>query len=300
MSIIVPRPRIQDYLARGGRRLLYGRRKTGKTFAARHALPDHKYYIVRRNRMFYQPQEGHEAGLREVLLECRSGQPLIIDEFHRADPRLYDALQAGECPEIVLITSTLHLFRRLVQGRDAPLAGLFQGLQVPLIHPVELLATPEVQRLVTGDPKRGVEALVYWQEPVWVGSEPAGVVQGAYTFTLSLTSEILAEEEATYSQRLLAILSAVAAGKTRLAEIASYLYAQGPRPVHRPHSQIRLRGRQDRPPREGPHLRGQEERHLQARLPRHPPSPLPPREILLLRRPLRPRHRAKASREHPY
>jgi len=227
VGIVIPRPRIQDYLAGGGRRLLYGRRKTGKTFIARQTLPDHKYYIVRRNRRFYQPEEDYEAGLREVLLECRHGQPLIIDEFHRADPRLYDALQAGECSEVVLITSTLHFFRRLVQGRDAPLAGLFQGLQVPLIHPVELLAASRVQHILVGDPKRGVETVLYWQEPVWVGAQLPELVQGAYTFTLSLTSEVLAEEEATYSQRLLAILSAVAAGKSRLAEIASYLYTQG-------------------------------------------------------------------------
>jgi len=68
-----------------------------------------------------------------VLRECRLGAKLIIDEFHRAEPRFFDALHAGECRNMVLVTSTLHYHRRLVEGRDAPLAGLLRPMKVPLL-----------------------------------------------------------------------------------------------------------------------------------------------------------------------
>ncbi|RLE65955.1 MAG: hypothetical protein DRJ47_03700 [Thermoprotei archaeon] len=48
MGIIVKRPYLDRFLKIGGRRLLFGRRKTGKTFYARLSLPDYHYFIVRK------------------------------------------------------------------------------------------------------------------------------------------------------------------------------------------------------------------------------------------------------------
>ena len=49
-----------------------------------------------------------------------------MDEFRRAEPRLFDAIQAGICSEnLVFITSTMHYFRRFTKGTEAPLKGLF-------------------------------------------------------------------------------------------------------------------------------------------------------------------------------
>ncbi len=224
MGIIVRRPRLEGFLGRGGRRLLYGRRKTGKTFYARLVLRGHHYYIVRRGGTIYDPAEDYELSLRGFLRECGSGK-VVLDEFHRAPPRLMDALQAGQCGgDLVLITSTLHYHRRFVEGPDAPLKGLFAERRVGLLSPLELLSTPG---LLGGDPWGDAARLVFYQEPPAIGWGLEDVVESGWDYSKSLVGEILDEEDVAYTGRVDALLEAVAAGKTRLSEIASYLYSRG-------------------------------------------------------------------------
>jgi len=224
MGIIVKRPRLEKFLRRGGRRLLYGRRKTGKTFYARLTLRDHYYYIVRRGGTIYDPAEDYELSLRGFLRECGSGK-VVLDEFHRAPPRLMDSLQAGQCGgDLVLITSTLHYYRRFVEGPEAPLKGLFAERRVGLLSPLELLSTPGI---LSGDPWEDAGRLVFYQEPPAIGWGLEDVVESGWDYSKSLVGEILGEEDVAYTRRVDALLEAVAAGKTRLGEIASYLYSRG-------------------------------------------------------------------------
>ncbi|MCD6323991.1 MAG: hypothetical protein J7L55_02640 [Desulfurococcales archaeon] len=141
MVLFVRRAELEWFLNEvSGRRLLYGRRKTGKTFYARRALKDYQYFIVRRGGEFYDPRTDESFNLTALLRVCRGGGALIVDEFHRAPSRFFDALHAGECgSDIVLITSTLHYFRKFVEGPQAPLAGLFSTFNVGLISPSDLL-----------------------------------------------------------------------------------------------------------------------------------------------------------------
>ena len=225
MSIIVRRPVLEDFLRRRGRRLLYGRRKTGKTFYTRMTLRDYRYYIVRRDGSFYDPIDDYSAGFASVVRECRLGEKIIIDEFHRAPEDFLYTIQAGECRgDLVLLTSTIHYYTRLASGADSPLLGMFKAMRVGLVSPVDLLASPEVSGIVSSKPWSLLEVQFY-QEPVWIGSSLHEVVYGAYDFTQAIIGEVLAEEDIAYTRRLHGILAAVAAGKTRLSETAGHLYA---------------------------------------------------------------------------
>jgi len=107
MSIIIERPFLRRFLLSPGRRLLYGRRKTGKTFYTRHVLQDHEYYIARRGGTIYDPVGDEEISVAALLRLCRAGAKIILDEFHRAPSRLFHAIQAGECTgDLVLLTSS--------------------------------------------------------------------------------------------------------------------------------------------------------------------------------------------------
>ncbi len=221
MSIIVRRPDLERFLRSGGRKLLFGRRKTGKTFYVRFMLPKYKYFIVRRGGMFFDPIEGEEYDLRVFLKVC--GENVIVDEFHRADPKFFDSIQAGESPEnIVLVTSTLHFYKQFVEGPEAPLKGLFSIRRVGLISPIELLAT---EWNLKG--KKLVETLVFYQEPSLIGKSIEDCIISGSIFARSLVGEILDEEDVTYTRRFDAILESVASGASRLSDISSYLYARG-------------------------------------------------------------------------
>ncbi len=222
--VVVERPRLRRFLEAGGRRLLYGRRKTGKTFYARLVLRGYQYFIVRRGGAIYDPDADEELDTRAFLRICRVSDRIILDEFHRADPRILDAVHAGSCGgDLVFITSTLHYYRRFVEAPEAPLKGLF------LLHRVDLISPLELLRVDWGleDPKGLVEHLVFYQEPTLIGLGLGDIVASGMEYARSLVGEVLDEEDHRYTRRFDAILEALAAGRTRLTEISSYLYARG-------------------------------------------------------------------------
>ncbi len=223
MSIVIKRPWLEEFLKRSGRRLLYGRRKTGKTFYARLVLRDYQYFIVRRGGVVYDPFEDQSFDLSAFLRICRSSDYIIVDEFHRLDPRFFDALQASVCCEnLVLITSTLHYYKRFIEGREAPLLGLFSSRRVGLITPLELLSYRwSIEREVL------FKHLVFYQEPTLIGWSLKDIVYSGREFARSLVGEVLEEEDYVYTRRFNAILGAIACGRNKLSEIAMYLYSRG-------------------------------------------------------------------------
>ncbi len=219
MSIIIKRPELERFLRGEGRRMLFGRRKTGKTFYARLTLPNYKYYIVRRGGKFFDPEDGEEYDLKVFLKLCDDNT--IVDEFHRADPKFFDALQAGQCSKnLVLITSTMHFHRKFVDGQNAPLKGLFSIKRVGLISPIELMAG-EIKT------KEELESLIWYQEPTLIGKSMENAILSGSIFARSLIGEILDEEDVTRSKRYDAILESIAAGKHSLSEIVNHLYGEG-------------------------------------------------------------------------
>ncbi len=103
-------------------------------------LRDYQYFIVRRGGAIYDPVNDETLYVAGFLRLCRLGERIILDEFHRADPRIFDAVHAGVCTEeLVFITSTLHYYRRFVEELEAPLKGLFAVRRVGLLTPLELL-----------------------------------------------------------------------------------------------------------------------------------------------------------------
>ena len=228
MVLFVRRNELESFLrGGGGRRLLYGRRKTGKTFYVRHVLRDRQYFIVRRGGAFYDPFACEEFGLSAFLRVCRVNG-VIVDEFHRADPRFFDALQAGECGEdLTLITSTLHYFRKFIEGSEAPLLGLFSIRRVGLVSPLDLLR----HKWGAEANKELIELLTLYQEPTLIGKELRDAVLAGREFVTALLGEVLDEEDITFTRRFHAVLEAVASGKDRLTEIAAYTHSRNQAPT---------------------------------------------------------------------
>ncbi len=221
--MFIRRPVLESFLIAGGRRLLYGRRKTGKTFYARAVLPDHQYFIVMRGGLIYEPDSDTVLDTGAFLRLCRSVDKVVLDEFHRADPRVFYAVQAGECAgDLVFITSTMHYFTRFISPAGAPLKGMFRQVRVGLISPVDLLAAewelpgPEL-----------IERAILYVEPPMVGLDPGDVVMSSLDYSNSLVGEVLSEEDLALTNRFIGIMEAIAAGRTKPAQISGYLSSRG-------------------------------------------------------------------------
>lgn len=217
----VPRPKYEELL-RGCRRvLLFGRRKTGKTTLVRHILKDWLYAYVKPSGEFFLPEEDASYDLRSFLPLLRKGR-VVIDEFHRAPEEFTHRLQSGDIPEeLVLITSTIHLVRRFTYSPDAPLKGLFTEVPVTLLEPIDLLS---FFRPATG---KELERILFYQEPTQIGKELYPILEGSLNFSISLLSEVLKEEEITFSRRFEGILRIASTGISKPSKITSKLYSMG-------------------------------------------------------------------------
>ncbi len=214
--------------------LIYGRRKTGKTFYIREMGHYSKYFVVTRGRSLVDIESGEELTISEFtrLLPymIQSGR-VVVDEFHRLDEPFFSLLQGlSGRGELTLITSTRHYFRRFI-GENSPLLGLFHLQEVELVDPRDAVT------YVAGLGIKGkilLELACLVQEP-WLAQtvetmkEKTFEVLGAVLrdYVPSLTGEIFTEEDKELSQRYFAILEAVASGKRTSGEIASELFSRG-------------------------------------------------------------------------
>ncbi len=200
-----------DRILNGDRLLLYGRRKTGKTFYTLYKKKDWDYAIVRsRNAVLVGDTT---MDINSFLVYARKVDSIVIDEFHRADPVLFDALQAHKLPEnTILITSTMHLFRQ--REAYSKILGLLPEHKVPLISPVDLV------RVLQGE---SLENVLFWQEPTQIGQTLEDILRSGRLFVRELVGEILTEEDIAIHKKMEGILLATAGSTTKLTDIAGTL-----------------------------------------------------------------------------
>jgi len=214
--------------------LLYGRRKTGKTFYVRERSEYSRYFIVTRGRSLVDIESGEELTVMEFMrllpYLIQNGR-VVIDEFHRLDEPFFSLLQGlSGNGKITLITSTRHYFRRFI-GENSPLLGLFHLQEVGLVDPRDAI---EYVAKIGLKGKILLELACLVQEP-WLAQTVESMKERTFEvlgtvlrdYVPSLTGEIFTEEDRELSQRYFAILEAVAGGKRTSGEISSELFSRG-------------------------------------------------------------------------
>jgi AAA+ ATPase superfamily predicted ATPase len=217
--------------------LLFGRRKTGKSFLAENFLKWDEYFFVKRDKGIISKKSGRElsygAFLEVLEREMLGGKTLVVDEFHRLGADFLDRLHAsGGKGRLVLISSTLFLSKKLVR-ENSPLLGLVAEQQVRLISLGDCLRALGKSK---AGKKASVESALLLREPLAIGySEPgikaeaqfASVLAGSMRTMPALVGEIFLEEERELSAVYDGILRAVAAGKVVSTEITDAVFARG-------------------------------------------------------------------------
>jgi AAA+ ATPase superfamily predicted ATPase len=206
--------------------LVYGRRKTGKTFFVKNFFKNAYYFFVRRDRTIYFENK-NKVITYEILLNIideLKTRKIIIDEFHRLPDEFLDWVHMKAPTNIILVTSTLHLAEKLM-GRKSPLLGLFLGFKMDLIDERDILLNLKSK---FKNRKELIERSIYLREPIllrWSDLDLTSILQNIKLVVPSLIGEIFDEEEKSLSTRYEAILRALSSGRTTLSEIASFLYS---------------------------------------------------------------------------
>ncbi len=229
---IIERPELDKVLSDYGWLMLYGRRKTGKTFYVRERGSYDKYYIVSRGRSVIDVVGGEVYSVDEFLRIFRSillTEKIVIDEFHRLGREFVDMLQAlAGRGKLILLTSAMHLLTYVIRQ---PLTGLTELKRISLIDPRDTLR----HYLAMGLKGRELfEAALIVREPWLIPlfhryglNLPYNFGDELRVYVPNLIGEIFNEEDIEYSLRYSGILGAVADGKVYSSEISSYLFSKG-------------------------------------------------------------------------
>ena len=216
--------------------LLYGRRKTGKSYLVENFIPHDDYFFVKHDRTIVQKKTSqslaYEAFLALIHRDIEDGKTAVIDEFHRLGNDFLDELHlAKKGGKLILISSTLHLSKRLVDKNSA-LLGLVAEFPLGLISLSDTLAALEDSTLT---PKARLELAILLREPLSVDyfnekkpakEQFAQVLMGSLRTIPALVGEVFSEEERTLSASYEGMLRAIANGHCNSGEISSYLFSR--------------------------------------------------------------------------
>lgn len=220
--------------------LVYGRRKTGKTYFIRNYTEYDKYFYVTRSREIFVDDEkiGYESFLRELYTDLKTGKTVVVDEFQRLPDEFLDRLHnLGVQGRLILISSTLKLTKKYL-GEKSPLLGLLTGFKMELIDERDILKNMEKH---IHDPRRLIEYSIYlrepWLIPLWEDTHrdfPNAMLENLHITVPSLTGEIFTEEERSLGVVYEGILRNIADGKRVSGEISKQLYSQRIIPAQNP------------------------------------------------------------------
>jgi len=219
--------------------MVFGRRKTGKTFLLREFIAHDEYFFVKRDRTILTEKESRMESMvidtfNEILQrELKNGNTIVVDEFHRLGDDFFDLLHSMEKEgKLILVSSTLSFSKRILDKRS-PLLGLFAEVPVPII---DLSNTLDALDPKCCSKKELMELAMILREPITIdfvdqSKDARETLQKILNSTLrtipALVGEIFQEENRKLSNKYEGVLRAIATGKTSSGSIADYLFSHG-------------------------------------------------------------------------
>jgi len=236
MGITVPRSEVKEIEEPKGWVLVFGRRKTGKTFLVRKLMRhDYYFFVTRGGEIFDATGEGIEIlsyqAFRERirrLIEKRA--VIVIDEFQRLPGEFLDFLhflKPSARAKLVLVGSSMLVARKVLSTRS-PLLGIVKPVRVGLIRPADIFAT--LSRAV--EPAKALKLSPLLRDP-WIleyvdikaplEEVIDQVVEAVRYACRGIVGEVFLEEDRELTERYEAVLRAIALGNQTPGQVASHL-----------------------------------------------------------------------------
>lgn len=122
-------------------RLVFGRRKTGKSYYVENYVDWHKYLFVYRDKSIKDIktlENWNYDELKRYIQENKDKQ-IVIDEFHRLGENFLDFLHSIRANNLILITSSFHFANNLLE-KKSPVLGLTYPIKFTTILPKQILS----------------------------------------------------------------------------------------------------------------------------------------------------------------
>jgi len=236
MGFVIPRSEKKEIEESRGWVLLFGRRKTGKTFLVRNMLKYDLYFFVGRGRKIFLEEDGKIGSLPyDVFMErlrhlMGENVVIVIDEFQRLPDDFLDFLhymKSKSRSKLILVGSSIQVSRRIL-SRRSPLLGIIKPIHIGLIRPLDILL--ELSKHLA--PYKAIQLSSLLRDP-WILEfiDPKGgmeevleqIIRAIKYNARSLVGEVFQEEDREITERYEAILKALGDGCNTPSKVASYI-----------------------------------------------------------------------------
>ena len=215
--------------------LVYGRRKTGKTFLLRRVFDYAHYFVISRSGYVIAEEKKEvnymnvEEAVKKIRTLLEGNETVILDEFQRLPERFWEAL-ALQHPngKLVACGSSLGIVKKVLDRRS-PLLGLFTPYKMDIISYQDAIlslknisSTPKdtlLWALIIRDP--WVIPIMSLEEDVF--SEICSKAYALISSSSGLVGEVFGEEERSLTAVYDALLRLTGEGLWKPSEIAGIL-----------------------------------------------------------------------------
>ncbi|MGB9854744.1 MAG: AAA family ATPase [Candidatus Bathyarchaeales archaeon] len=215
--------------------LVYGRRKTGKTFLLRKVFHEANYFVLTRSGYFLVERNGAVStfnvgeAIRLVGSLLDKGETVVLDEFQRLPDRFWEEI-ALRHPNGRLIAcgSSLGIVKKVFDKRS-PLLGLFAPFRVDLIKYCDaVVAVKDTCKSLKDALLWGLIIRDPWVIPMAtfkmdVGSEICDKLPIFLASSSGLVGEVFEEEERSITRVYDAVLRLIGEGFWKPSEISGVL-----------------------------------------------------------------------------
>jgi len=215
--------------------LVYGRRKTGKTFLVQNFIKFDEYFFVKADKSLLSKDNNpvsYETFIEILKRSLAENKTVVVDEFHRLGGGFFDLLHSlRKQGKLILISSTLFLSKKLISSKS-PLLGLFAEAPFGLISLQDTLRflhkfnLPKKDWMELAILLREPIAADYFDEKKKARETISTIISSSLKTIPALVGEIFTEEEREISAVYEGILRAISIGKIGSGEISSNLFSK--------------------------------------------------------------------------
>ncbi len=234
MDLIIPRIEARELEEAKSWLLVYGRRKTGKTFMVKRIYPRARYYLITRGRNIVY-RLSRELDLKEavksIVRDLKNNRIVIVDEFQRLPEEHWDIISSVHPKgKLIAVASSLSVIHK-VFDRRSPLLGMMLPLRIGVANPFDPICALSKHL----DPVDTVKWAMIIRDP-WVIphldlekdviDELLSKAKSIAEVAVGLVGEVFIEEERGLTTTYNAILRAIACNQWNTSLIASKLAKQ--------------------------------------------------------------------------
>ena len=232
----IPRKEIEIIRSTGGWLLVYGRRKTGKTFLLRNFIDHDRYYLVRRDGVVVSGDErpvryeniNHFIDhLRSLLLDDKT---VILDEFQRMPVFFQDEISMIHPNGRLILSGSSFQMTSKVLSSSSPLLGMLSEVMIDILDPFDAVRPLDLP------PEKAIEYAAYLRDPWTIPifsfkgdflKDIWRVIDHSRNAIPGLIGEIFSEESRRRSTAYESVLRLVGAGTWSTSEISHTLFTRG-------------------------------------------------------------------------